>query len=581
MVKKYIKKCVVLSIFIMIMFMSIFLIYKSRKINFYSSYQGLLTPMDGSYNDWIYNTMSVIDDEIYYTFNHPQTHWNAAEDQGTTLGIYNPQTGLKVFKEILYNGQPVTTHTGWSINNTYYVLNQTDLFYSEDSGETWKHNSVEGLRYEPNYIYSLKSGRLISVFDDRNFKKLAISDDNGKTWEEYEAFYGEYEFTHVSMIEIDDCIVAYFFEEYTTNPEDISEVRCYSVSYNQGESWSMPKECQGDLRNAGLGYMSGTIQYLGGKYHYITGERLFPCEENDFSAGKLKWYSGTKEELLNGSLKYVDCIYDMQISNNSNFNWDVLKSDFGNVGGCTWNNNIFIACGSLVYSKSIEVISNQQQKLFCVSTIEKKDLVDVWIDNKWNEKMERTLSQKNISSWDYYFYGKDYQNMFEQNKIYQAKDKKYGFTIAVDNYNIPLDNYDYRIEVIYQMSNLADNLFVGVQHPDGTCDGVGRSAINLYGFNCGIDMNTAMLSCGSGDTSYPAYMILEKINDEYMATINGTTIYNWRYHWKAASKVNQDIKQENFIITQKGIEAWINNASEWEMNNQLAGLKMCRIKLLY
>ncbi|MDO4189714.1 MAG: hypothetical protein Q4D29_12080, partial [Lachnospiraceae bacterium] len=375
-------------------------------------------------------------------------------------------------------------------------------------------------------------------------------------------------------------IVAYFFREFTVSPEDGSEVRCYSISYNQGESWSIPKDCQGDLKNAGLGYMSGSIQYLGGKYHYVTGERLFPCEENDYSAGKLKWYSGTKDELLNGALEYIDCIYSMQISEDTDFYWPVLCSDFGNVGACVWKNNIFVACGSLNNPNTIKPLSTQQQKLFNISTKKKDDEEDLWSNPDWKQKMDEAIVEEDTDSWDYYFYSEKKQNMFDEQLIRTPNNEECGCGITLDEYVIDLGNNDYDIEVSCVMNNLADNLFIGVQHPDNSCDGIGRVSINCFGFNSGIDTFTAMLPCGLNSSTAPSYMILSKRGNEYTASVNGTTVKNWKYHWN--NSVSPTVKTngtESFIMSQHGFRDWLLNASDWSINNELFGLKMCRIRI--
>ena len=237
------------------------------------NYMGFVSPMDGAYSDWVYNNMYTIGNDIYFSYMFPQTHWNTKKDNRSRMSKYNVVDRKVEYWERMCDGESfAASATIYNPDdNCFYSFNTSYRFKSDDMGKTWTKEPITGLSNSPHYLTRLSNGRLIVAPDSTSLYCFAISDDNGLTWRQFNPFKSNYCVTHCRFYEIENnTIVAYFFHPYintTADTRNSESYRWYSISFDNGETWSEPEHCHGDLEKAGVSYMTGAFAFYGGVYH--------------------------------------------------------------------------------------------------------------------------------------------------------------------------------------------------------------------------------------------------------------------------------------------------------------------------
>ena len=570
-------------------------------IKLYSNYMGFVTPMDGAYADWVYNNMYPIDDKIYFSFLIPQTHWNQKKDERSRMCVYDTKTHMYEYWERLYDGK------GFAASATVYDYEE-DTFYSFDSkyrykstdkGKTWERDSITGVSNNLHYLVLLSNGTMLVAPDSTTLYRFAKSYDKGLTWTTFNPFTSNYNVSHCRFFEIGNGkIVAYFFSPYVGIVNWTTESTRYcAVSNDYGETWSDPKKCSGDLEKAGVSYMTGAIAYYGGLYHYITAERL-PDKEKKDQIGRVRWFSGTEEELLVGNLKLVGVIDSVIAESlNGGDGWNSTSiSDSGNIGCCVGADGLYVIFGSILdqfYTTSQFICSNQGLKMFRLGTTDIGDKIDEYYDETQMERLDKLYNAKSKGHTFYIF--DDQTTNIEDVELFGIEGK-YAIPKMAKKI-IPVGDKDFELNAIFRFKNMQINnslwtqyapyMPIGFQTSEGELHGYVGKAVNQYGLNAGstdTSNNPFMLACGTGT----AYITIKRKNKHLFLTLNGATIkdpvydnYAFKEHYKLP-----DVMEDSLVWNyEPGSDdgTFVNflneNSGSWNKNYLIAGFKMLTIDI--
>lgn len=572
-------------------------------IKLYSNYLGFVTPMDGAYSDWVYNNMYPIDDKIYFSYMFPQTHWNQKKDERSRMCVYDTKTKTYEYWERICEGESfAASATIYDPDDaTFYSFNSDYRFKSPDNGRTWEKESISGMPNSPHYLTRLSNGDLIVAPDSTALHQFAKSSDKGLTWSTFNPFSLSYNLSHCRFFEVEDgTVVAYFFNPYISDTKidrSSESTRYFSVSTDYGETWSEPEKCQGDLEKAGVSYMTGAFAYYGGVYHYITAERLPETDKPD-KIGRIRWFSGTKEELLTGNLKLVEEIDSVIAKSlNGGNGWNSTSiSDSGNIGCCVGADGLYVIFGSILdqfYTTSSFICSNQGLKMFRLGTSDIGNKTDEYYDETQMERLEKLYGEK---SKDHTFYIFDDQTTNIEDVELFGIEGQYAIPKMAKKI-IPVGTGDFELNAIFTFKNFgitndlwafyAPYMPIGFQTSAGTLHGFLGKEVNQYGFNAGstdASNNPFMLACGNGK----AYITIKRENGHLFFTLNGATITDPVYDNYAykESYMLPEVTQDSLVWNyEPGSEegAFLNfldsNSADWNKRNIVSGFKMLTIDI--
>lgn len=572
-------------------------------IKLYSNYLGFVTPMDGAYSDWVYNNMYPIDDKIYFSYMFPQTHWNQKKDSRSRMCVYDTKTKTYEYWERICEGESfAASATIYDPDDaTFYSFNSKYRYKSTDNGRTWEKESISGMPNSPHYLTRLSNGDLIVAPDSTTLHQFAKSSDKGLTWSTFNPFSLSYNLSHCRFFEVEDgTVVAYFFNPYISDTKidrSSESTRYFAVSTDYGETWTEPEKCQGDLEKAGVSYMTGAFAYYGGVYHYITAERLPETDKPD-KIGRIRWFSGTKEELLTGSLKLVEEIDSVVAKTlNGNNGWNPTSiSDSGNVGCCVGADGLYVIFGSILdqfYTTASFICSNQGLKMFRLGTADIGNKTDEYYDETQMERLNKLYSEK---SKDHTFYIFDDQTTNIEGVELFGNESQYAIP-KIAKKIIPVGTGDFEVNAIFTFKNFgitndlwsvyAPYMPIGFQTSAGTLHGFLGKGVNQYGLNAGSTdaaNNPFMLACGNGK----AYITIKRESGHLFFTLNGATITDPIYD-NYAYKENYmlpEVTQDSLVWNyEPGSEegAFLNfldsNSADWNKKNIVSGFKMLTIDI--
>lgn len=568
-------------------------------LKLYSNYLGFVSPMDGAYSDWVYNNMYSIGDKIYFSYMIPQTHWNPKKDSRSRMCVYDTTTKSYEYWERICEGEGFAASATIydQEEDAFYSFNSQFRFKSIDKGKTWTKQAITGMPNSPHYLTRLSNGRLIVAPDSTTLYKIAISDDKGLTWEVFNPFSSNYCVTHCRFYEVENGkIVAYFFNPFVNSARvdrSSESFRWYSVSDDYGETWKEPKHCEGELEKAGVSYMTGAIVYYGNLYHYITAERLPETDKPD-KIGRIRWFSGSKEELLTGNLKLVEEIDSVVAKSlNGNNGWNSTSiSDSGNIGACIGSDGIYVIYGSILDQFGNGFIcSNQGLKMFRLGAEDIGDAVDEYYDETQKERLDEMYSEK-LKSYNYYIYDDQTTNI-EGIELFGI-DGSYAIPKSAKKI-IPVGEKDFELNAIFRFKNMmidnslwsayAPYMPIGFQTSEGELHGYVGKEVNQYGLNAGstdASNNPFMLACGNGT----AYITIKRKNKHLFLTLNGATIKDPVYDNYAFKEYYKlpDVMEDSLVWNyEPGSDdgTFVNfldeNSESWNKNNLIAGFKMLTI----
>lgn len=570
-------------------------------IKLYSNYLGFVTPMDGAYSDWVYNNMYPIDDKIYFSYMFPQTHWNQKKDERSRMCVYDTKTKTYEYWERICEGESfAASATIYDPDDaTFYSFNSDYRFKSTDNGKTWEKEPITGMPNSPHYLTRLSNGDLIVAPDSTTLHQFAKSSDKGLTWSTFNPFSLSYNLSHCRFYEVEDgTVVAYFFNPYISDTKidrSSESTRYFAVSTDYGETWSEPEKCQGDLEKAGVSYMTGAFAYYGGVYHYITAER-FPETDRPDKIGRIRWFSGSKEELLTGNLKLVeeiDSVVPKSLNGNNGWNSTSI-SDSGNIGACIGSDGIYVIYGSILDQFGNGFIcSNQGLKMFRLGTSDIGNKTDEYYDETQMERLDKLYGEK---SKDHTFYIFDDQTTNIEDVELFGIEGLYAIPKMAKKI-IPVGTGDFELNAIFTFKNfgIANDLWafyapympIGFQTSAGTLHGFLGKEVNQYGFNAGstdASINPFMLACGNGK----AYITIKRDNGHLFFTLNGATITDPVYDNYAykESYMLPEVTQDSLVWNyEPGSEegAFLNfldsNSADWNKRNLVSGFKMLIIDI--
>lgn len=572
-------------------------------IKLYSNYLGFVTPMDGAYSDWVYNNMYPIDGKIYFSYMFPQTHWNQKKDERSRMCVYDTKTKTYEYWERICEGESfAASATIYDPDDaTFYSFNSDYRFKSPDNGRTWEKESISGMPNSPHYLTRLSNGDLIVAPDSTTLHQFAKSSDKGLTWSTFNPFSLSYNLSHCRFYEVEDgTVVAYFFNPYISDTKidrSSESTRYFAVSTDYGETWSEPEKCQGDLEKAGVSYMTGAFAYYGGVYHYITAERLPETDKPD-KIGRIRWFSGTKEELLTGNLKLVEEIDSVVAKSlNGNNGWNSTSiSDSGNIGCCVGADGLYVIFGSILdqfYTTASFICSNQGLKMFRLGTSDIGNKTDEYYDETQMERLNKLYSEK---SKDHTFYIFDDQTTNIEGVELFGNESQYAIP-KIAKKIIPVGTGDFEVNAIFTFKNFgitndlwssyAPYMPIGFQTSAGTLHGFLGKETNQYGFNAGstdTSSNPFMLACGNGK----AYITIKRESGHLFFTLNGATITDPVYDNYAykESYMLPEVTQDSLVWNyEPGSEegAFLNfldsNSADWNKKNIVSGFKMLTIDI--
>lgn len=522
-----------------------------------ANYLGFVTPMDGAYSDWVYNNMNRFGDDIYWTYLSYQTHWNGR--------------GLHICRTVKYNTK--TRETEWWYNKfegsdfaasaliweptdeCFYLFNPTYRYKSDDLGRTWTREQHGGApssssRKNLHYMTRLSNGRYIVAVDDKSAYTISISDDKGMTWTTRNPFSANYCLTHAKFYELDPendpgTVVVYFFNPaYTTVSTQANRKtssRYFAISHDYGTTWTEPKICEGELAYAAVSYMTGAFAKYGGVYHYFAAERL-PDVNNQLQIGRVRWFTGTKEQVLTGTMELQGVLADVTVKTSVTTTniWSAMsESDSGNIGCCVGSDGIYVVFGSIIdqlRSGKDYYGSNQGLKMYRIGVTDIGDAEDTYLDKNYITEMNAKRAALSTDH-DYYAYSAAAGSILSN--LPGVTYRQYGDGSRMLPYQgklaIPVGNADFELNLIYRTYNhkiprndgvtgYVPLMIIGLQTVEG-------KLYALYGnpyagvLNAEGEGNALAGALYSADTSY-AYLTMKRVNGDLFITLNGTTIKN-------------------------------------------------------
>lgn len=514
--------------------------FLTKNFELRSRFAGRLTPMNGAYNDWIYNSMTPVNGKIYYVFSGPASHYNAdGYDNPGSFGCYNPKTGTVEFIKSVIDVDDNNRYPNslWYKDGVLYGIDKNThvRVSTSDFGDTWTSDALTGsmVNRTLNYPCVLRSGRIIASNETTAYNELYYSDDNGINWETINKPWGDNSHSHANFYELDDCVVAYFRDKFSNDGNlETMPVRMLSVSYDDGLTWSTPVQATGEFASCGQSFNTGSVEYLDGMYHFFSYERIHPTAENGMVCGQIRWFTGTANNLKNGTMSYKGTVHRVVV--NGTGVSSVLISDTGNAGSCLLDDTIYIGYCCLVCDPWPQ--STSMVRLFEIGYSHAQDAPKDWVvDENWESTGLTALASKDTSNWDYYVYSNTVQNIFGSGVNLSAGTLGDFTHVNTDakTVSVSLGTGDYRVELLVDNMPFHSALAYGIKHVDGTFDGLGGGSNSLV-FNRTKDIWDMGALPGLGRNNYapaPCYMIIERKNGHMYATVKGFQIHDWIYHY--------------------------------------------------
>ncbi len=549
-----------------------------KNYRYRASWRGLVSPINGVYLQGFYDNGIAIDDKIYFARDLKKSHYNSDQlTQGMDFFCYDTTNNTLTSWKPTYNENPIWLSAMWGDEDVIYGFGYPYRYKSTDKGETWTRDSITSPQYDPVPVFKLKSGRIIGTMLART-KFLMISDDNGLTWYTISPF-NNYSFvttmSHGTICELDDCIVLYFNSPQASQPNN--SVRYTSVSYDNGDTWSTPKACQGELAMAGWSISPGGFAYLGNRYHFVASVRYkntkYDENNNHYIIGDLRWFVGDAEDVKNGTMSLRKILSETVVRTGGQLT--ISSEDTGNAGVTLCNGAIYVNYGNIIYNKGElqnNYCSNQGIEIFKISATEREPDAEPYWDVNYKDRIDQIKTEES-TDYNYYFYSPQKTNIKQVSWFgYQNT----GYIPNVASFVLPMGEGDFEINAIYAGDYLALGTFarvvVGVELLNGELHGYG-----LPGgvFDPSSDSNSGTLHGGS-----PTYITLKRTNGVYTYTVNGVTatdpVYDWTaqktYLWK-----NIDVDSYVFSMrtTDEAVQDFIDsNPREWNVN----GLSMLTIR---
>lgn len=549
------------------------------KMPYYDSWRGLITPINGVYQQAYYNNGIAVGDKIYFqrSASH-HSHYNA--DGHPTVDLffcYDTADNTLTSKPCMYDGSQFHMSSLWEKDGIIYGFGYPYRYKTADLGDTWQREDMTTPQYDPCPVFKLRSGRIIGTMLART-KYLMITDDNGLTWRTISPF-SNYSFvttmTHGTICELGDCVVLYFNCPFRSGNTDSSK-RYVSVSYDDGDTWTEPKLCAGDLQIAGRGIAPGGFGYIGGKWHFIVGNRYEYKKDDSGKAiiGDLRWYVGTAEDVKNGTMLLRKVLAETKAGTSYR---NMSSEDTGNSGVTFCNGALYCNWGNLIYNRAVsnQYMSNQGIEMFRIGLAKENDAEPYWDTNyaaKFNELAQAASHQHN-----YYFYSPEDTNLSQWTWFGYAKS---GYVPNAGKIAVPIGDGDFEINCIANgnvdqvgLSALWPRLFAGVEMASGDLHAFGGSG-SPKGFDMTSDSGfpAGSLMVSNGDT----YITIKRTGNNLAITINGVTMTNPAFGWeKSKASVVQNVAVDSFVInynaTDENMQSWINtNPRDYNMR----GLKM-------
>lgn len=550
------------------------------KMSYYDSWRGLITPINGVYQQAFYNNGIAVGDKIYFqrSASH-HSHWNADSYPTTDrFFCYDTTNNTLTSKPCLYNDQPFHMSSLWEKDGIIYGFGYPYRYKTTDLGDTWQREDMTAPQYDPCPVFKLRSGRIIGTMLART-KYLMITDDNGLTWQTISPF-SNFSFvttmTHGTICELNDCVVLYFNCPFKSGNTDSSK-RYVSVSYDDGDTWTEPKLCVGDLQIAGRGIAAGGFGFLDGKYHFIVGNRYEYKKDDSGKAiiGDLRWYVGTAADVKNGTMLLRKVLAETKATNIFR---NMSSEDTGNGGVCFCNGALYCNWGNLIYNRAVanQYMSNQGIEMYRIG-LEKEDDAEPYWNTDYVAKFN-ALAQAASHQHNYYFYGPNDTNLpIEQ---WYGNDS-YGYAPNVGKFVLPMGEGDFEINCVVlsgldggALPGAGTKIAAGYESVGGELHGLGKTGSHKIGVDMTSDSSTSAgsLPISTGWT----YLTIKRESENLTITANGVTLTNPEFGWDASkSTLLQGVEVDSFVCnlnaTDEQMQTWIN--SKPSMFN-VRGIKM-------
>lgn len=564
-----------------------------KNYRYHSSWRGLITPVNGAYIQGFYNNGVAIDDKIYFPRDAKKAHWNGENLPDQSLFYcYDTTNNTLTCKIPYYNGERFHINGMWYDGTAIYGFGLPYRYKTTDFGDTWTREEMTSVGlYQPTPIFQLKNGRLIGTMLNRT-EYLMISDDNGITWSTVSPFTNEqfdgawYTMSHGTICELDDCVVLYFntpIAVYGAGVKNNDSQRYVSVSYDNGDTWSAPKKCTGDLGIAGYGISPGGFGYLGNKYHFIVGRRyrskVYDADDDYIIIGDLCWYIGDADDVKNGTMELRKVLTRTLVPKIRD-DPQISPEDTGNSGVCLCNGNLYANYGNIIYNHDDPdrgYCSNQGLEIFRITVSDREPDVAPYWDANFKDKFNQILDDES-TEYDYYFYSPNNTNINYNWFGYSDR----GYIPDVGKFAIPLGS-DFEINVIYQYGIIrpSDNvpkILSGIELvSDNSLHALG--GINYDASSQVFDASIGSITAGTLPRSAPTYITYKKQNGVISITVNGITITDPVFDWtKEKSSVWQNIESDSYVYninaTDAEVQAYIqSNPKSFNMS----GLMMLTI----
>ncbi|MDY5862551.1 LamG-like jellyroll fold domain-containing protein [Agathobacter sp.] len=569
----------------------ILMIDGGKGFEYYDSWRGLISPMDGTFQQAYYNNGVAIGDKIYFVRNYSHSHYNG---DGIYVGCwfcYDTTNNTLTRTELVYNGEPFGCSSLWcGDDGAIYGFGYPYRYKTTDYGVTWTRDEMTTPQYDPCPVYKLSNGRIIGTMLART-KMIMISDDEGLTWNTVTPFSdddfakagisGYISMSHGTICELEDCL-AFYFNSPMQDSSNLSK-RYVSLSYDNGNTWTLPVACSGELGKAGYYICPGGMVYFGNKYHYFVSCRYsdlkYSEDENYYIIGDLKWFTGTATDVKNGTMT-LKKVLSQTLCTTIGFDNTMASQDVGNSGVTLCNGALYVNHGNLVYNKDDDkraYVSNSGIEIFRIGLEGEADAEPYW-DANFKSKYQDILLAED-SNYNYYFYAPDKTNI---NSVdwWGYADK--GYIPNEGHFKLPLGSGDFEINGIYNTGFLGlsggyPRIWAGIEQADGTLHAIGAFGSSRYAiFDKANDSSVASGVLAGGSTTYFTF---KRKDGVYTYTINGVTVTNPPFGWTyKADNIILGVSEPTYIYnvnaSDETVQAWIDSIPQ---DFNMSGLLMLTI----
>lgn len=559
--------------------------------DYYDSWRGVISPMDGTFQQSYYSNGVAIGDKIYFWRDYSHSHYNGDKIGGRRWYCYDTMsnTATVTEPECADGTKPWCSSLWLGSDGAIYGLGVPTRYKTTDYGATWTKDAVSAPSYDPGPVYKLSSGRIIGTMLART-RMLMISDDEGLTWETITPFTdddyaaagisGYISPSHGTICELDDCIALYFNSPMQVS--DNSSKRYVSLSYDNGNTWTLPAACTGDLANAGWYLSPGSIVKFGRKYHYVCSNRYmnlkYSEDENYYLIGECLWFTGSANDVKNGTMKLRKKLSQTLFKSNG-FDAKMAAQDVGNGGVTLCNGALYANYGNNIYNKDDTTrayVSNSGIEMFRIGMDKEEDVAPYW-DADFKTKYEEIQTAAD-TSYNYYFYAPDNTNI---NGVDWWGYEEKGYIPNEGSFKLPLGTGNFEINGIYVTGYLGlttgfPRIFAGIEETNGSLHALGASAIGQYAIFDKANDNVPSGVLAGGSTTYFTFKRQDGV-DTY--TINGVTVTDPPFGWTYGTDsvllgVDETSYVYNINASDDTVQTWIAKPPKtWDTS----GLKMLTI----